>query len=111
MTEKSRKEDAMTQTITLDDAELDEIRQQATTGPPGGADPLIARLIGALFLAGFLLYGAGSALVSSLTSNPDVLQTLAAHRTVLALGAFLMFLNTAVDDRSERGSRDFPTIR
>jgi hypothetical protein len=51
-----------------------------------------SRLIGALFLAGFLFYGTGFALVSSVVGAPDFLSTLASHQTTLALGAVLMLL-------------------
>jgi hypothetical protein len=56
-----------------------------------------SRLIGALFLSGFLVYGVGSALATSATGAPDFLATIAAHPTVLIVGAFLMMLNTVVD--------------
>lgn len=58
---------------------------------------LQSRLIGGLFLTGFLTYGAGLGLVSSVTGAPGFLSTLPAHETLLVLGAFLMLLNTAVD--------------
>jgi hypothetical protein len=58
---------------------------------------LYSRLIGALFLAGFLVYGVGFGLVTSVVGAPDFLSTIAAHQTTLVLGAFLMLLNTAVD--------------
>jgi hypothetical protein len=56
-----------------------------------------SRLIGALFLAGFLSYGVGFQLVDSVVGAPDFLATVPAHQTTLILGAFLMLLNTAVD--------------
>jgi len=56
-----------------------------------------SRLIGALFLAGFLFYGVGAALVTSVTGAPDFLSTISAHQTTLVIGAFLMLLNTVVD--------------
>jgi Domain of unknown function (DUF4386) len=56
-----------------------------------------SRLIGALFLSGFLLYGVGSSLVTSVVGAPDFLSTLSGQQTTLVLGAFLMLLNTAVD--------------
>ena len=56
-----------------------------------------SRIIGTLFLAGFVVYGSGLSLVSSLVAAPDFLNTLAPLRTLLASGAFLMLLNTAVD--------------
>jgi hypothetical protein len=56
-----------------------------------------SRLIGALFLVGFLFYGVGAALVTSVTGTPDFLSTLPAHQTTLVIGAFLMLLKTVVD--------------
>ena len=56
-----------------------------------------SRLIGALFLAGFLVYGVGFGLVTSVIGKPDFLSTIAAHQTTLIVGAFLMLLNTVVD--------------
>ena len=56
-----------------------------------------SRVIGALFLVGFLFYGVGAALVTSVTGAPDFLSTISAHQTTLVIGAFLMLLNTAVD--------------
>jgi hypothetical protein len=62
-----------------------------------GSRMTYSRLIGALFLSGFLVYGVGAGLVTSVTGAPDFLSTLSAHQTVLVLGAFLMLLNTVVD--------------
>lgn len=56
-----------------------------------------SRLLGALFLAGFLVYGSGSSIVASLVGRPDFLGTIAPLQSLLALGAFLIILNTAVD--------------
>jgi hypothetical protein len=56
-----------------------------------------SRLIGALFLAGFLVYGAGSILVNSVVGAPDFLAGVGAQQTILALGAFLMIATSAVD--------------
>ena len=64
---------------------------------PQGQGKRYSRIFGALFIAGFLVYGIGFGLVSSVTTAPDFLSTLAAHSTTLLLGAFLMLLNTAVD--------------
>jgi Domain of unknown function (DUF4386) len=58
---------------------------------------LYSRLIGALFLAGFLTYGVGSGLVNSVVGGNGFLATVPARQTVLILGVFLMLLNTAVD--------------
>jgi len=57
----------------------------------------ISRVIGALFLVGFLTYGVGSGLVTSLVGGSNFLSTIAASQTILVIGAFLMFLNTGVD--------------
>src|SRR5437763_10083745 len=62
-----------------------------------GSRMLYSRLIGALFLLGFLFYGVGAALVTSVTGAPDFLSTISAHQTTLVIGAFLMLLNTVVD--------------
>jgi hypothetical protein len=56
-----------------------------------------SRLIGALFLAGFLVYGTGSILVSSVVDGPDFLAAVGAQDTLLVLGAFLMIATAAVD--------------
>jgi hypothetical protein len=56
-----------------------------------------SRLIGALFLLGFVSYGVGFALVSSVVSAPDFLANVPARRTTLILGAFMMLLNSVVD--------------
>jgi hypothetical protein len=56
-----------------------------------------SRLIGALFLAGFVIYGAGSILVNSVVGAPDFLSAVTVQTTTLALGAFLMIATTAVD--------------
>ncbi len=56
-----------------------------------------SRVIGALFLAGFLVYGTGSILVTSVVDGPDFLAGVGAKETTLALGAFLMIATTAVD--------------
>jgi len=54
-------------------------------------------VIGALFLAGFIVYGVGFGMVTSLTGKPDFLSTVPAHQITLIIGAFLMLLNTGVD--------------
>jgi Domain of unknown function (DUF4386) len=55
-----------------------------------------SRLIGALFLAAFALYGVGFGLVTSVVSAIDFLLTISAQQATLALGAFLMLLNSVV---------------
>ena len=61
-----------------------------------GSRTVYSRLIGALFLLGFLSYGVGNALVASVLGAPDFLSTMSAHQTTLVLGAFLMLLNSVV---------------
>jgi hypothetical protein len=59
-----------------------------------------SRLIGALFLLGFLSYGVGFALVTSVTGASGFLATISAHQnlqTILTIGALLMLLNSVVD--------------
>ena len=68
-----------------------------TIEDPQGPGKRYSRLFGALFLAGFLVYGIGFGLVSSVTTAPDFMSTLAANSTILVIGAFLMLLNTVVD--------------
>src|SRR5688500_5862330 len=62
-----------------------------------GSRKAYGRLIGALFLAGILVYAVGFQRVSSITSAPDFVSTISAQQTVLVFGAFLMLLNTVVD--------------
>ena len=88
------------------------VSSSPSSAQPVGADasvkkrPLMAsrttnsRLIGALFLLGFLSYGVGFALVTSVTGAPGFLATISAHKnlqTILTIGAFLMLLNSLVD--------------
>jgi hypothetical protein len=83
------------------------LKQKAGNAAPVGAGRRIqeaagsrgtyAWLIGALFLAGFLVYGVGFGLVTSVISAPSFLATMAAHQTTLVFGAFLMLLKTVVD--------------
>ena len=56
-----------------------------------------SRLIGGLFLAGFIIYGTGSILVNSVVDGNDFLASVGSQQTTLALGAFLMVATTAVD--------------
>ena len=62
-----------------------------------GSRMTYSRLIGALFLTGFLVYGVGMILVTSVIGTPDFLSTMSALQSTLILGAFLMLLNTVVD--------------
>ena len=62
-----------------------------------GSSMTYSRLIGALFLAGFVVYGVGFGLTSSVIGAPDFLSTISAHQSTLVLGAFLMLLVAPVD--------------
>lgn len=68
-----------------------------TAGPVTSEGRTYGRLIGALFLAGFVTYGVGFALVDSVIGDRDLLAGVSAGQTTLMLGAFLMLLTTAVD--------------
>src|SRR2546429_548579 len=70
---------------------------RGTTENAPGSRMTYSRMIGALFLLGFLFYGVGAALVTSVTGAPDFVSTMSAHQTTLVVGAFLMLLNTVVD--------------
>ena len=69
----------------------------AVMDPRTGTRMWTSRLIGALFLAGFILYGTGSILVNSVVDGEDFLPGVGAKETTLALGAFLMIATAAVD--------------
>src|SRR5207237_9453219 len=69
---------------------------KAKVGDLAGSRMTYSRLIGALFLAGFLCYGVGSGLATSLVGGSNFLSTIAGSQTILVIGAFLMFLNTGV---------------
>ena len=88
------------------------MNQAISSRSPGGAQPvsaaaftgsasmgsrkLYSRLIGALYLSAIVLYGVGFGLVTSVLGHPGFLSTISAHATTLALGAFLMLLNSVV---------------
>jgi hypothetical protein len=73
------------------------------TSPTGAVPPRTtsrmwtSRLIGALFLAGFVVYGTGSILTTSVVDGPRFLTHVGEHETTLALGAFLMIATAAID--------------
>jgi uncharacterized membrane protein YidH (DUF202 family) len=69
----------------------------STTPSAAGSRMTISRVIGGLFLAGFLTYGVGSALVTSVVGDDDFLSSVPAHETTIALGVFLMLMNTVID--------------
>ncbi|MGO4690108.1 DUF4386 domain-containing protein [Glaciibacter sp. 2TAF33] len=75
----------------------DQMRKASSSRRPPSNRMKQSRIIGALFLAGFLVYGGGSSLVTSLVAGPDFLASIPPLQSLLALGAFLMLLNTAVD--------------
>jgi len=56
-----------------------------------------SRIIGALFIAGFLSYGIGAALVTSIVGEAGFVGTIPTQETLLIAGVFLMLLNTGVD--------------
>jgi hypothetical protein len=62
-----------------------------------GSRMTYSRVIGALFLLGFLCYGIGSGIATSLVGASNFLSTIGASQTLLITGGFLMFLNTGVD--------------
>jgi hypothetical protein len=78
---------------------IPQVPVEATAGLGNltGSRMMYSRLIGALFLLGFLSYGIGSGLVTSLVGGSNFLSAVAASQTLLVVGAFLMFLNTGVD--------------
>src|SRR5437868_5194843 len=73
------------------------VEPKAKAKDSAGSRMMYSRLIGALFLLGFLCYGVGSGLATSLVGGSNFLSTIAASQTILVIGAFLMFLNTGVD--------------
>lgn len=72
-------------------------RETSQLGALPGSRMTQSRVIGALFLAGFLVYGTGLSLVNSLVGHSNFLGTIAPQQSLLALGAFLMLLNGPVD--------------
>ncbi len=55
-----------------------------------------ARVVGVLFLAAFLAYGGGTAVLSSVLDAPGYLSNLASNATQLRIGAILMLVNSLV---------------
>lgn len=62
-----------------------------------GSRKTYARWIGAAFLVGFLVYGGGLSLVTTIVGAPDLLGNVATYRTALIIGAVLMLLVTITD--------------
>jgi len=91
-----------------------QTRSAIAAGDPSSIDSGVAprktyaRLIGALFLIGFLTYGIGFTLVNSVITGPDFLANIPAVQTTLILGAFLMLGNTVVD--VSKGVLFFPIL-
>ena len=73
-----------------------------------GSRKAVSRVIGALFLLGFVSYGTGFALVTSVVGAPDFLATISTHQTTLIFGVFLMLLNSVVD--VGKGVLFFPVV-
>src|SRR5205814_5201802 len=69
------------------------VEAKAKPSDLAGSRMTYSRIIGALFLLGFLCYGVGSGLATSLVGGSNFLSTIAASPTLLVIGAFLMFLN------------------
>lgn len=87
----------MTTTELTQNRRADDPGSTPVLDPPTGSRMWTSRVIGALFLAGFLMYGTGSILVGSVLEGPDFLADVSGMRTTLALGAFLMIATSAVD--------------
>jgi Domain of unknown function (DUF4386) len=68
----------------------------ASSSAEPGSRMTYSRLIGALFLLGFVLYGGGLGLATSVVGARDFLSTISAHQTTLVIGALLMLLNSVV---------------
>ena len=73
---------------------LHRSRTDATSAPPRKT---YARLIGALFIIGFLAYGTGFGVINSVITAPDFPANISGVQNILLIGAFLMLLNTVVD--------------
>ncbi len=65
--------------------------------PRIGSRMVVSRIIGGLFLLGFLTYGPGSMLMTSVTGGEAFLPDVPTHQTVLVFGGLLMLLVTAID--------------
>lgn len=87
----------MTTATVTRPAATDSIPRHPMLDPPTGSRMWASRLIGALFLVGFLFYGTGSILVNSVLDGSDFLKNVDPMKTTLALGAFLMIATIAVD--------------
>ena len=69
----------------------------STSQDPAAPRKTYARLIGALFLIGFLTYGIGLTLANSVVTTPNFMANIPVLETTLVLGAVMMLGNTVVD--------------
>ncbi len=85
--------------MRLDTETRDTIEETVEAAPPRRTMSRMwsSRLIGGLFLAGFLTYGTGAMLVASVVDGPAFLAGVSAQQTTLVLGALLMITTAAVD--------------
>jgi hypothetical protein len=67
-----------------------------------------SRLIGGLFFAGFLVYGIGAAIVSSIVNESGFVATISERETLLVTGVVLTLLNVGID--IGKGVLFFPII-
>jgi hypothetical protein len=101
----------MSQTLQSDSSSTPPATSAMTAAGPRAVDRSRmrrSRAIGALFLAGFLAYGSGSSIAASLVGHPGFLPTIAPAQSLLAVGAFLILMNTAVD--LAKGVLFFPVL-
>src|SRR2546423_14890751 len=92
------KEDSMKQTIlsrSSSSPELVGAGESLKRSVLTGHRMTVSRVIGALFLCGFLLYGVGSVLVTSVTGGSYFLSPICATMTLSMLRGFLILLYTA----------------
>ena len=68
-----------------------------------------ARVVGALFLAGMVVYIAGNGIVQSILTSPDHLSTIPAKSMLLATAAMLMMLASVWD--AAHGILMFPVLK
>lgn len=87
----------MTTTLVTHPGATDDTPPHLVLDPPTGSRMWASRLIGALFVVGFLVYGTGAILVNSVLDGSDFLENVGTMQTTLALGAFLMISTIAVD--------------
>jgi len=85
-----------------------ELHETATSVKEVASRMTWSRIIGALFFAGFLVYGIGAAVVSSIVGESGFVATIPEHETLLVTGVLLMLLNVGVD--IGKGVLFFPII-